>query len=219
VRNPHSPVDKPTVDVVTVWHRDFNRAQAEALRARLADIDPEPHHYILVDNSPAGSRSFAAGCNAGSMEGTAPLILFLNPDCVIDGPFLGTLKAEFDEDPTIVIAGHRFGRPSADWRDRWGCNDWVCGAAMMVRRSWFAPGFDEAYQWGWEETDLIRRAEQQRWRVKSIPLPVRHAVDGWDDRPEDTAVKTAGLHTGSQLFYKRWGRQRTPPPAQRGQRR
>lgn len=192
------------IDVVTVWHKDDYRVLAEAVGTALKKFG-EPHAFHTVDNSPAGSRSFSAACNEGARAGSADLILFLNPDVEIEAPFLGILEEQFDADPSLGVCGERFGKPASSWRTVWGCADWVCGACMCVRRSTWDKigGFDEAYSWGWEETDFIREVQLLGQFTKSIPLPVRHG-HAWDDSEEDLAVKRDGLNKGSVLFKSRW---------------
>jgi GT2 family glycosyltransferase len=82
-------------------------------------------HLIVVDNaSPDDSaaavaglpvtvvregenRGFGAGCNAGSRAGSAPYVLFLNPDATIDAQALSRLVDTLERDPTLGAAGPR----------------------------------------------------------------------------------------------------------------
>jgi GT2 family glycosyltransferase len=194
------------IDVVTLWHRPSYRVLTGKLAQQLAVIDPYPHNFFAVDNSPPGSRGFAAGCNQGAAMGTAPIILFLNPDMEIHGPFLGTIAEAF-ADPKLVICGEAFDKPTWQWRDVWGCDDWVCGACLATRRSWF-PGFDQRYRWGWEETDLIRRAQNEGFGVRSLHLPVTHTAGVGLTEGADAEFKMRGMRDGRRLFLQTWGRGR-----------
>jgi hypothetical protein len=50
---------------------------------------------------------FAYGCNLGVARGSAPFVLFLNPDARIDEPSLRTLERTLREDPRTGLAGPR----------------------------------------------------------------------------------------------------------------
>lgn len=193
---------------MTVFHNEENRAQSEALHGRLAALDPEPFVSILVDNRPPNNRGFSAGCNLGAAQGESEFILFLNPDARVTQPILGSMLGRLRRATSIVASGEQFGMQSSHWRYWWGCHDWVCGACMMIRRSWFDAnkGFDEGYVWGWEETDLIRRIQKSGFSVSSIKLPgVQHGGD-WNDSSADLAYKQEHLRLGSERFYAQWGR-------------
>lgn len=194
------------IDVVTVVHNDTNTAQAEALRQRIAEVEETSHAFILVDNS-VNNRGFAKGCNWGALhpEAKNPIIGFLNPDVLVDGPFMEQV-IEALKDPQVVITGCRFNKPANELAI-WGVNDWVCGATFFVRRGFFAAhgGFDESYVWAWEETDLIRTAESEGLRCRSIDLPLRHDSP-IDDSPDDARYKQQFFTQGQQRFAAKWAR-------------
>jgi N-acetylglucosaminyl-diphospho-decaprenol L-rhamnosyltransferase len=50
---------------------------------------------------------FAFGCNLGMAAGTAPLVLFLNPDARIDASGLEMLAAALEAEPAVAIVGPR----------------------------------------------------------------------------------------------------------------
>ena len=50
---------------------------------------------------------FAYGCNLGVARGSAPFVLFLNPDARIDEPSLRTLERTLREDPRTGLVGPR----------------------------------------------------------------------------------------------------------------
>jgi GT2 family glycosyltransferase len=190
------------IDVVSVYHNARNAAQFETLRAQLRGFEGDRVNVIGVDNRQE-NRGFARGCNYGAKQGNADILGFLNPDLQVQGPFVDRVLAAF-HDPGVVITGCRFGKPDFELRI-WGCFEWVCGAAMFVRRDWFdnGGGFDEAYLWGWEETDLIRRAQSQQQRVQAIPLPFHHESPS-EDTSEDVAYKRVNFKAGAALFHQRW---------------
>lgn len=193
----------PTVDIVTVAHNEQRMVDANRLFDQVAEHhDPTTFTFTIWDNR-VDNLGFANGCNAGASRGAAPIIGFLNPDANVDGPFLPAV-VEALRQPLVVITGCRFGKPRAEL-DLWGCRDWVCGAAFFVTRSWWETmgGFDTRYRWGWEETDLIRRAQADHKVVRSIDLPIRHASPS-DDTPEDVAYKQHWFDEGARLFNRRW---------------
>jgi N-acetylglucosaminyl-diphospho-decaprenol L-rhamnosyltransferase len=60
--------------------------------------------HVLSRNENGG---FAAGCNDGWRAGSAPLVLFLNPDARLDEESLRELVRTLDADPRVGIAGPR----------------------------------------------------------------------------------------------------------------
>jgi GT2 family glycosyltransferase len=188
-----------TVDVVTVFHREENRKLAQQLTKRLAKIEPEAN-VIQVDNRTC-NRGWAGGCNHGAADGNAPFIVFINPDTVISGEFFPTLLLPFDDD-RVVIAGERFGKPVSETLS-WGCDSWVCGALMCVRRNWF-PGFDENYCFGWEETDLIRQAQVAGRGVIELSLPQAKHQSPEPASDPDRDVKATWFDEGRRYFDRKW---------------
>lgn len=190
-------------DIVTVFHNEDNHSLHLELIEQINMHEPNRVSIIAVDNR-VNNRGFAAGCNLGAQYGTAPVIGFLNPDTEVYGPFVDSVHAAFMADDNLVITGCRFGKLDREI-NAWGCHDWVCGAAFFVRRDWWEQvgGFDTIYRWSWEETDMIRRAQEQKKNVKSIVLPLKH------DSPvinsdTDSAYKNHWFEHGARVFNKRW---------------
>lgn len=194
------------IDIVTVYHNDANHQlwleQHDALTKH------EPHggyRHIGVDNR-LKNRGFAAGCNLGALhaKATAPIIGFLNPDAVVEGPFIDTVSRTING--AVVITGCRYDK-SAKELAIWGVNDWVCGATLFVDRKWFESvgGFDEQFVWSWEETDLIRTAESHGLECRSVELPITHASPS-DDSPADSNYKAFHFTQSQRRFARKWGR-------------
>jgi GT2 family glycosyltransferase len=122
------------VDVVVV---SFNSARF--LRRCVAPlVDVEGVHVVVVDNassddSPAAvadlpvrlignprNLGFAAGCNQGWRTGTAPYVLFLNPDAVLEEASLRRLVSAAESDPSIAVLGPRIEAPDGTiaWSQR-----------------------------------------------------------------------------------------------------
>jgi N-acetylglucosaminyl-diphospho-decaprenol L-rhamnosyltransferase len=51
------------------------------------------------------NAGFGFGCNLGTAAGSAPYVLFINPDARIDGPGLERLAAVLDAEPHVGIVG------------------------------------------------------------------------------------------------------------------
>jgi N-acetylglucosaminyl-diphospho-decaprenol L-rhamnosyltransferase len=111
----------PQIDAVIVSYRS-----AATLRGCVEPLAAMPHvNVIVVDNaSPDDSvqtiadlqveveRSprnggFSYGCNRGAARGSAPLLLFLNPDARLDAGGLAALTRVLEEDATAALAGPR----------------------------------------------------------------------------------------------------------------
>lgn len=189
------------IDVVVVHHNDRNREEHGDLVDQLAILDPSIR-VIGVDNS--DGRGFAAGCNVGAREATTRIIGFLNPDVHVSGPLTPAVLAAFTQ-PNVAITGCDFGKTLREVR-AWGLRAWVCGAAMFVRRDFFADagGFHEGYLWGFEDTDLCAVAQAARRLVVPIALPIVHESPE-DNTVEDAAFKRSGVDAGKDLYSARWG--------------
>lgn len=205
-----------TIDVVTVFHNETNREQAAELHDSILKYHPLGWRFIAVDNTER-NRGFAKGCNWGAFHPRAksPIIAFLNPDTSVDGPFFDRVISRL-QDPKTVITGCRFNKPQREL-EIWGVRDWVCGAAMFVKRDFFteAGGFDEGFVWAWEETDLIRRAQEQGLRTVSVKLPLHHHSPEVDTE-EDAHYKRDHFAEGAKRYTQKWKTQRVAP---RGPRR
>lgn len=192
-------------DLVTVFHNAVNYEQHQRLFADIGRFEPDGGFRLIGVDNRLNNRGFAAGCNLGAFhpEAKAPIIGFVNPDLLVRGPFLDDVEQALDG--PVVITGHRFGKAQREL-DIWGVRDWVCGAAMFVRRSWFTQvgGFDEQFTWGWEETDLIRRAQAMALRCHSIPLALAHESPAVDS-VEDASYKRFHFEQGAKRFYTKWG--------------
>ena len=192
------------IDIVTVTHNDTNEQQARELEIALRKIEKRPFTFYTHSNREE-NLGFGKACNVGAFRhgARAEIIGFLNPDVIVRGPFMKTVEQTLSR-PHTVITGCRFNKHPRELRD-WGVSDWVCGAALFVRRDWFTQvgGFDERYVWSWEETDLIRQAESEGRRVRSIKLPIRHSSPT-TDTPKDMAYKSRNFNKGKAAFERKW---------------
>ncbi len=82
--------------VVVDWESDAARV---ALLARA-------HPRVRIEGR-RGNRGFAAGVNAAAALTTAPLLILLNPDTVVEGPLPQVMADWFAAHPECVVAGPR----------------------------------------------------------------------------------------------------------------
>jgi GT2 family glycosyltransferase len=143
------------------------------------------------------NRGFAGGASTGARATGAPLLLFLNPDCVVQPGALATLRAAAAERPSwgawqalVTLPGGRTINTSG------GVTHWLgfgwtgeyehpvpppdapphevsfaSGAALIVRReAWEAAGgFEPAYFMYAEDVDLALRLRLAGWGVGVVP--------------------------------------------------
>jgi hypothetical protein len=109
------------VDVIVVAYRSTAHLRAcveplageTGITVTVVDNDcpersPETVRDLPVRILPMGRNAgFGAACNAGAAGGTAPAILFLNPDAEISAADVRALAAAFDESPGTAALGPR----------------------------------------------------------------------------------------------------------------
>jgi GT2 family glycosyltransferase len=146
----------------------------------LADRHPEVHLVSLGHNV-----GVPAGRNIGSQLGTAPVIVGLDNDAVLDGPdVLKLVLVRFRESPSLGALAFRILDRATGLDDELA---WVhprsrsphrpfpaarfCGAAHALRRAAFEScrGYDEALFFYWEETDLSRRLLDRGYGIEYMP--------------------------------------------------
>jgi len=147
---------------------------------------------------------FAGGCEAGAEATSAPLLFFLNPDCVLQPGALTALRLAAAERPAwgawqalVTLPGGREVNTSGGithwlgmgWAGQVGTAvaavgdalrevSFASGAALIVRReAWDAlGGFDPAYFMYCEDLDLSLRLRLAGWGVGIVPAArVEHA--------------------------------------------
>ena len=110
-----------TVDVVIVAYNSRDRIrdcvtpllELDWVRTIVVDNASPDRSGDAVDDLPltllrAGeNRGFGAGCNLGWRAGSAPAVLFLNPDATISGDSLRSLASVLDAEPSTGIVGPR----------------------------------------------------------------------------------------------------------------
>lgn len=171
------------VEVVVVWNGvpiESTDGDADTLR-----LDGADHHVHLAVNV-----GIPAGRNAGAKASTAPLLFFLDDDAeLLDESTLVTVAALFLSRPDLGAVSlkivdergetaqrhvPRWGRRSAD---RAGEVTSFLGGATAVRRAAFedAGGYEDAFFYSLEETDLAWRLLDQGWTIwYAADLRLRH---------------------------------------------
>lgn len=187
------------IDIVTVTHNS-----AAVIGAVLASL-PQGLRAIVVDNASgdestaiarrAGAQvieypdnsGFGAACNLGAKAGSAPLVLFLNPDCIVRAGALDAMVAAAARYPhaaafnprlvdaagrislkrkTLLAPGEAFpDDPAGD------CElPFLSGAALLVRRKAFEEigGFDANIFLYYEDDDLCRRLRERGWKLMHV---------------------------------------------------
>jgi N-acetylglucosaminyl-diphospho-decaprenol L-rhamnosyltransferase len=159
---------------------------------------------VLARHAPAAALTaldenlgFAGGANAGARATTAPLLLFLNPDCVVQPGALDALRAAAASQPdwgawqalvtlpggeAVNTAGGVTHWLGMGWSGDYGAPvasrataphevSFASGAALVVRReAWdVTGGFEPAYFMYGEDLDLSLRLRLAGWGVGVVP--------------------------------------------------
>lgn len=192
------------IDIVTVVHNDSYYDMAVNLRDRICQFEDESDFNFFIHDNRLDNIGFAKGCNAGARWGNSEIIGFLNPDVYVKGQFISKVKSALAPE-VVKVTGCRFKKPDSHLRE-WGVENWVCGAVFFVDRSYFERlgGFDEGFEWSFEETDFIRRTEEDGFKVTSIDLPITHSSP-INDSIVDAKYKEEKFAAAQAYYIKKWG--------------
>jgi len=158
-----------------------NSPAPDAVESLEALIAPWREAFARVDVVRSGTNlGFGKGHNAAIARGTAPWILVVNQDCILEPGVLGALVESAAKDPQdIAIWELRqvpYEHPKA-YDPVTLDTPWASGAAMLVRRSAFEAvrGFEPRIFMYGEDVDLSWRLRARDWRVVYRPrFPVVH---------------------------------------------
>jgi hypothetical protein len=151
---------------------------------------------------------FAAGCNDGWRAGSAPLVLFLNPDARLDEPSLYELVRVLDTDPRIGIAGPRLlaGDGSVQFSQRRfpALRSTFAQAVFLHRIFPRAPWADEVVRDG-AAYDAPGSPDWLSGACLLVRRDVLEEIGGWDDSfflySEDTDLCRRARDTGFDVRY------------------
>ena len=174
-------------EVVLVDNASTDDSTAAATRAR---------PWVRVVASPA-NVGFARGANTGAATAGGDVLVFLNPDAVVEPGALARLCDALAADPRAGIAGGGLRDEDGAWQPaaaRFGvlahllgdttlgrlrqrrrtdvhAVDWVYGTFVAVRRPVFDAlgGFDGSYFLYGEDLDFCHRAHALGWRTLHVP--------------------------------------------------
>ncbi len=179
---------------------------------------------------------FGRGCNLGAARSYTPYLLFLNPDARMESADIAGLCDFMDEHPDAGIAGpaiieedgslqHAGGLPTPGTILRQALGrpthhrpivpgdapfetDWICGAALMIRRDLFEElgGFDPRFFLYFEETDLCLRTRRRGAEIWAVGTAVaRHAAgaSSQDESDRHYAGCLAEHYFQSRYYYLR----------------
>ena len=76
------------MDIITVSHNETNERQADAMLNSIERLEESGSVALIHISNRKKNRGFAKACNLGVGAGTSQYIGFLNPDCMIGGPFV-----------------------------------------------------------------------------------------------------------------------------------
>jgi GT2 family glycosyltransferase len=96
---------KQTQEVIVV----DNNSSDQSLKILATDCSNEPRLIVHRCNQ---NRGFAAGCNQGIKLATQPVLLFLNPDCILGTQCVTRLIEALFREPAVGMVGGQITNPN-----------------------------------------------------------------------------------------------------------
>jgi hypothetical protein len=221
----------PQVSLILVTHNSARLLPA--FLSALATTRDVTYELIVIDNASSDGTAaalahepavrlfanrenigFGRACNQGAAVARGELLMFLNPDVLVNTDWLAILVRRMQQHPQAAIIAPQTLQPavvsvpaaanhalhSSPVRETAA----VPGCAMMIRRTaWEAlGGFDEQIFLYWEDTELCWRAWLAGWQVlEDLEASVLHTRggSGGGGRWEAEATKN-GLYTHLKLL-------------------
>jgi GT2 family glycosyltransferase len=187
------------LDISVVTFRPDAAAFARMLASLAEQADGIELALLVHDNTPAAERpawldardlapgfarvdvrrsdtnaGFGAGHNANVARGSAPFVLVLNQDCVLEPGVLPALVGSANDDDARVAAWELrqipYEHPKA-YDPASLETPWVSGAAVLLRRAAFdeVRGFDPRLFMYGEDVDLSWRLRARGWKLRYLP--------------------------------------------------
>ncbi len=192
---------KPQLSVVIIGRNEGERLERCIRSVQAMNDPPEALEIIYVDSdstdgSPARAEALGAqvlivhperpaaaiGRNAGWRAATAPLILFLDGDTILNPDFVKAALPHFDEPQVAAVCGHRRELyPEASVYQRAVDLDWIlslgdtafCGGDVLTRRRVIEEvgGYDPKLIAG-EDPEVCQRIRAHGYTIHHIDHPM-----------------------------------------------
>lgn len=140
----------------------------------------ERHRARLISRARNGGP--AAARNAGLAATSAPLVAFVDSDCVVRADALRQLARHLG-DPAVAAVAPRVRDPLLDMGEHpanvrpGAAVPYVPATTLVVRRTALDEGFDESLRYG-EDVDLVWRLAERGWSVRYEPdVVVEHTCE------------------------------------------
>ena len=161
-----------------------NASAAGPLEAVLGRFADEPR--LAVVRSPA-NRGFAAGCNLGLTRVGEPIVLFLNPDCILAAGAVAALVAAIQSAPRVGMVGGLL--TDAAGREQGGSRRAVPTPWRSFVRGFGLSRFADRWPKLFADYDLHRRplpagpidVEAVSGACTMVTRPAIDDVGGWDE--------------------------------------
>jgi GT2 family glycosyltransferase len=195
-----------------------------------ADVVAREHGWARLVTSPA-NVGFARGANAGAAATRGDVLVFVNPDAVVEPGAVRALVDALERTPAAGIAGGGLAGEDGAWQPgaaRFGVLphllldttlgrlrlrrrraayvvDWVYGTFMAVRHDVFRAlgGFDGAYFLYGEDLDLCHRARERGWATIHVPAARARHGHNVSATTRFGLARDAAVVEGELRFYAR----------------
>jgi glycosyltransferase involved in cell wall biosynthesis len=127
-------------------------------------------------------RAFETG--VATLPELPEIVVKLDADVSMAAEFFERMLEAFESDPTLGIAsGTCWELENGSWRPQHVTRDHARGAVRAYRRECLADVLPLVARVGWDGIDELK-AQTRGWRVRSLPLPIRHhrSLGGRDRR-------------------------------------
>jgi GT2 family glycosyltransferase len=168
---------EPLVAIDDVRVTVVDNASPDDGLATLAGLDLEVVHS-------ARNGGFSYGCNLGAARGSAPYLLFLNPDARIGAEDLAALRAVLDADPGTALVGPRivgFDGELAWSRRRFPRQRSTYAQALFLHRVWPRAAWTDELVRDAGEYDRAGEAEWVSGACMLVRRSAFEAIGGFDE--------------------------------------
>ncbi|HRQ64842.1 MAG TPA: glycosyltransferase family 2 protein [Xanthomonadaceae bacterium] len=147
-------------------------------------LEDLPESVILVRHDT--NLGFAAGCNRGAREACGDVLLFLNPDCLVEENSIAMLRARLDRHPQVGLLGacvlDSDGREQRGLRRHdptpWRSLMAISGLARWASRHPWMQGIEASRT---HMPEFLEYYDAVSGALMMLPRAVFDAVDGFDE--------------------------------------